>query len=1430
MRGGMPPIKVGAHRAQHDDQQGKQEMQIKNATPPKYRPPRSWMGYLRQWVGVLVLAALTAPGLVQAQEVSLPNQEYTESHTDLSVATVAGQVQLRRTWTSGRWYLNPAWADLRLHPDPLGGVLAVERAGSIYQRIGTNVATTQDGTTYQFDANNFIVKLAAGWRWYDRLGNNIDYDEQGRTLGYADPYGNKVILVRGTQGLLDAVQDHHGRTILSFSYDGQQRLTQAADIEGNAVSYQWSGAQLSQVTDAGGHVWQYRYDGQGQIIGRANPAGKSTEIVYMSAPRDIPSVIGFAGIGAGSTGGGAGDPGSASSGSTLVKAPQAPRVAGYKDESGANWNYRLEYDRGRRQYTIYVQRPDGSQAIRVYDRDGWLLGLNVDGQPQYIRQRETDTQEKIADARGMITTVQRNAAAQITKTVYPDGSTETTDYDAQGRAVRHTNVLGVVTTWKYDAKGSLIEQVQAAGRPEQRMRRYARDARGYVTSETYGSGNAQGSDARTDSYSYDDWGRATGWTNALGHNTQYAYNARGQVTSLTDPLGRLWKRKYDARGRQTEATDPLGGVTRYETDALGRLVKATSSAGHQWTAQYDAAGRQTAITNPLGQRTQMAYDLGGRLATVTSPSGLNAVQLSYDGQERLTQSQDGAGNKTQYEYGGKDSPLAGLLAATQYPTYRETYQYDQRGRQTSATRELGGGKTRVTRQAWDAWGQLVSTTDPAGKTTLLQYDGLGRLIQSTDPLAQVTHYSWDAFDRLTSLTDAKGNTHHFEYDKAGRLVKETRPLGDTTRYSYDAAGQLVQRIDAAGHTRDYSYDAAGRRTLQENKLGGSTLDERVSYSYDADARLSAYEQKDGSGELISSASYTLDALGRATRTSLHYGNLEASGSLALSTGQSFNADGQLAGHTYPDGSQQTYGYQSGRLAKVTLPNQSEISYQDYQWLTPTKIQSPATTTAISTDALQRPTRIEVKNQAAQTLAQRLYQYDDAGNITQIESDLGTTTYGYDPLDRLTQASPDNALQVLGLPQEQYSYDAVGNRLSSAHQPGTWSYNANNQLTQYPRTTPFSAAAPVDTHVSYTPQGHTQQETNSQGTHDYGYNAAERLIHYSHTPQGQPTASLQASYRYDPFGRRIAKSIQQGASTRTTYFIYSGQALMAEADATGKLTTAYGFNPQAGQAGLWSTDPIWQAEAHNGSLTDAATRYHYVHTDHLGTPTLATTKEGATSWKAATQAFGAAGMLPESSITMNLRLPGQYFDKETGAHYNFHRDYRPDTGRYVQADPIGLVGGWNGFFYAGANPLSFADPDGLSPWAGAINGGRLGAIGGSAFGPVGTAIGGVGGVLIGAGIGWYITGPMLIKPPDNAYDPNGPKAPGKPTKEDGFEDPKSGENWVPNPNGGRGGSSYGWEDAKGDVWCPTGHGGRSHSGPHWDVQTPGGGYRNVKPKR
>ena len=91
--------------------------------------------------------------------------------------------------------------------------------------------------------------------------------------------------------------------------------------------------------------------------------------------------------------------------------------------------------------------------------------------------------------------------------------------------------------------------------------------------------------------------------------------------------------------------------------------------------------------------------------------------------------------------------------------------------------------------------------------------------------------------------------------------------------------------------------------------------------------------------------------------------------------------------------------------------------------------------------------------------------------------------------------------------------------------------------------------------------------------------------------------------------------------------------------------------------------------------------------------MALNKAGETTWKARYEAFGKARIDNASTAQINLRLPGQYFDAETGLHQNWNRDYAPGIGRYIQADPLGIFGGMNVYEYAGGNPTYYIDDSG-----------------------------------------------------------------------------------------------------------------------------------------
>ena len=122
----------------------------------------------------------------------------------------------------------------------------------------------------------------------------------------------------------------------------------------------------------------------------------------------------------------------------------------------------------------------------------------------------------------------------------------------------------------------------------------------------------------------------------------------------------------------------------------------------------------------------------------------------------------------------------------------------------------------------------------------------------------------------------------------------------------------------------------------------------------------------------------------------------------------------------------------------------------------------------------------------------------------------------------------------------------------------------------------------------------------------------------------------------------------------------------------------------------------------------------MHNDHLGTPRAVTDQDQVRVWAWQSEPFGDTPpqAVPDADgigFTFNLRFPGQYFDEETGLHYNYFRDYDPEIGRYVQSDPIGLEGGMNPYVYVDADPIKRIDPQGHF----AAN--AAGAVGGAVFG-------------------------------------------------------------------------------------------------------------------
>jgi RHS repeat-associated protein len=335
------------------------------------------------------------------------------------------------------------------------------------------------------------------------------------------------------------------------------------------------------------------------------------------------------------------------------------------------------------------------------------------------------------------------------------------------------------------------------------------------------------------------------------------------------------------------------------------------------------------------------------------------------------------------------------------------------------------------------------------------------------------------------------------------------------------------------------------------------------------------------------------------------------------------------------------------------------------------------------------------NGPSSQLAQYAYAYDDVLNaVTYTDAD-GIHSYGYDGLNRLTQATRP---VPSGLPNENYTYDRVGNRKDPANL-AQWTYDNNNRISQ----------AGTLTYTFDTDGSLATRSDAATFTHD----ARSRLVQYV-------KGGTSAAYLYDPLGRRIEKTV----NGTTTWFLWDGTRLLAEYNSIGTRMQRYGY--------LAGDFVATQMQDTNGT--------YYVHADNLQAPRILTNSSAQIVWRARYQAYGTTAVNNDVdsdgvAITYNQRFPGQYADVESGLFYNYFRNYDPVVGRFVQDDPLGLVAGNNLYAYVGSNPFGYVDPYGLWSWQGAAWGALSGGIEGAVGGAIGGAIAGGGaGAIPGAVLG------------------------------------------------------------------------------------------------
>jgi RHS repeat-associated protein len=1229
-------------------------------------PQMKWCTYSSLRVARLGAALVLFTFCIAANsEVRLPNGEYTTTVEDLKVKVLGGYVTIARSWTNGRWYINPDWASLKFTFDSLdGSVKGIERAGTIYERASAGLYL------YKVDQPFYIQQTAEGLRWYDTKGNWITYNANGNITAYGDRDNVQVSFTLDANGHPTQVLDNFGQPVLSLQYVANQ-LTGITDRTGRQVQYQYTGSNLTQVIDVLGNASIYGYDANGQLTSLTDQEAHTTAIVYAQSTKA--GGVGISGVRTA-------DSASATSVGSTGPTPREYKIARVftvTDPEGNATTYLYDYDRIAQFFTVTQKFPGGRTVIGIYDALGRLRQQTVGTRTVMTMTRDGDRTEMIADERGLVTTTVFDGAWNPIKVTYPDGTSVSATYDSvYSNVLTRTDEAGTQTSYQYDAKGNLIQMTEAVGLPEQRGTTYTYDQFGQRLTMTR-KGTTSSEDATT-TYSNDSYGNIATVTDAIANLSVYTFDVMGNVLSRKDPRGNTWTRTYNNKGWLTSQIDPLAHGITGTYDKVGNRTKVTDALNNSTTLAYNKNDWLISVTDPLNGVSQIQYDAEGRKIKDIDPNNVT-MSYGYDGDGRLSTRTDGNGNVTTTVYGDNSNALNGLVAAVIYPTFTELHKYDARNRLTQTIQVLDQSTSYVTSTGYDGRGNIANRTDALNRATQLAFDALNRQIRITDAIGGLTQYAYDVRDNLTTVTDANGSATRYTYDKADRKTSEIRPLGEATLYGYDGNGNLTTRTNAKGEQRRFSYDSANRRTQEQQfALTGNVLNTTPSrtivFGYDARNLLGSYD------DATTNATYGYDAKGQKTQETLNFGPF----SKTIQYG--YQANGKKASFTYPDNTSIQYTYDGNNQLKTIVTPQGSIAYNTYRWTAPTQVSMPGVAKLMSYDALLRPAEIKaqaigtgtITNPLGNVLLDYRYSYDAMSNILQRQTQDGAYGYGYDNLDRLTAATPPPAMQASvgnpnGLPLEAYTYDGVHNRLTSQHQPGSWQYNANSELLSYGQ----AAGAVV---VQYDANGHTVQKTANGQPQHLSYDVAERLIRIS-----DASDTTLASYYYDPFGRRLLKTVA-GSST---YFQYADEGLIAEHDATGVPQRLYGWQPD----GTWGTNPQF--------VRDNAAYRFYVN-DHLGTPQLVEDTAGNAVWKASFEAFGKAVVDLSSVLSNALRFPGQYYDQETGTHYNYYRDYDPTVGRYTASDPIGLKGGINPYLYASADPVSITDPTGRQdppkvPW-------------------------------------------------------------------------------------------------------------------------------------
>ncbi|WP_223271475.1 RHS repeat-associated core domain-containing protein, partial [Pseudomonas fluorescens] len=733
------------------------------------------------------------------------------------------------------------------------------------------------------------------------------------------------------------------------------------------------------------------------------------------------------------------------------------------------------------------------------------------------------------------------------------------------------------------------------------------------------------------SYAYDDAGRLLSATNAVGESEVYRYDEQHVILERGLAGGASFFWEWERSGKAARCVRHWASFsqmdTRYVWEDNGRVV-VHNADGSQEEYVHDNRARLVQRIDPDGAQHFKSYDDKGRLTVEQDPLGA-VTAYQYDDAGRLVAVFPGDDEPTSYEHDN------GFVRVVRRGEAVWKYERNDQGDVTRRTDPDG----EVTDYSYNKYGQLTGVWYPDHSCHRLVWNERGQLIEQQLPNGGIKRYRYDnARLLLTEIENEVGETYRLAYHPNGLIQQEIGFDGQRTAYVYDLNGNLQEKTehgdDSSQLVTFYQRDHAGR-LVRKTLPDGNTVD----YAYDRQGNLLSVD--DGHWALA----YEYDSQNRLTGEHQGWGTLR----------YGYDACGQLQHLRLPDNNRLVFSHgRGGDLATVELNGALLTSHlfksgQEHQ-----RQQGQLLSHYHYDD--QHRLHAHTITQQENHLYQRHYDYDKSGNLTRLnDTRKGEHHYRYDPLARLTRADHSQDLQ------ERFGHTPAGNLLMH-DRPGPDIVAGNRLMIQ------------GDRHYDYDAFGNLIRERRGKGHQlvtEYRYDCQHRLIGLTQ-PNGQT-----ASYRYDPFGRRISKTVDG----ITTEFFWQGDKLIAEHHADRHRSFIYESD---------SFRPLALLEGFGPKETKP---YHY-QLDHLGTPQELTTPDGEIVWSAHYRAYGQISRLDVKKVDNPLRFQGQYFDPESGLHYNRHRYYNPDIGRYLTPDPVKLAGGINAYQYV-PNPTGWVDPLGLS---------------------------------------------------------------------------------------------------------------------------------------